>query len=70
VEKDAAKVCDRAYSPWPVLAFGPFLWRWVRKSFLRLQVSHTSAGTWKILPGGRNLHKLNEDLALEENFAV
>ena len=50
----------RAYSPWPmffvlVLAFRPFL---ARKSVLSLQVSHTSAGTWNILPGGRNLLKL------------
>lgn len=40
-----------------VLAFRPFLWRLVRKSVLRLQVSHTLAGIWKILPHGRNLHQ-------------
>lgn len=40
-----------------VLAFRPFLWRLVRKSVLRLQVSHTIAGIWKILPGDRNLHQ-------------
>lgn len=40
-----------------VWAFRPFLWRLVRKSVLRLQVSHAIAGIWKILPGGGNLHQ-------------
>lgn len=75
VVKEGAAKSVRAYSPWPtffvfVLAFRPFLWTSVRKSFLKPQVSCASAESWEFLPGRRNLCKPNGDLAFNENFAV
>lgn len=50
-----------------VLAFRPFLWRLVRKSVLRLQVSHTP-----LQESGRSSQEIEIFISqdLEENFAI